>query len=115
MSQQALQNFVAVQALDAIYEDGQGKQNILVELRFKADRSCVLFTRIRNEAIYSRSIEHFVLEQSDCMNLTFMRTLRVLWEDTFQIAQLIESYLPNRGNSSVDVNLTFRVNDREYN
>src|SRR3954447_8148860 len=99
MSQRPSQNFVAVQAFDAIYEDMQGKQSILVELRFKADRSCLLFTRIRNEAVYSRSIEHFVLEQSGCVSLTFVRTLRVLWNDAFQNAQLVESYSPNQENS----------------
>ncbi len=97
MSQQASQNFVAAQAFEAAYEDTQGQQNIMLELRFKADESCLLFTIVRDEPVYASSIHDFVLKCRDCTQLSIGHNLFVLWNGISKPAQLVEHFIPNRG------------------
>jgi hypothetical protein len=114
IDQNSTSNFISVQTFDAVYTDQQNDQTLILELRYKANRTSLLFTTFNNKQIYSNSIQDFVLKQSNCFSLSIPHNLTVLWDDILKEAQLIETYIPNHEDMSVNVKVSLFVEGNMY-
>lgn len=114
-----LTHFIATSNFEAKYYSKHGERVLLWEMRTRFPWGREFFARMDGRDIRVRSLQEFMLSESDSISMVVPHHVNILWNGTREVAELSEIFAPMDGPLNplmpkVWTNLRLTVGDMSY-